>query len=56
MIGDDCLAFAQMKPLLKNAAKRGVEGERAAFKDDRRLEFQSLGQSADGLFGDGVKT
>ena len=40
----------------KNLHKGVVEGQRAALKRNRRLNGQTLGQAADGLFGHGMKS
>ena len=44
------------QPLGKNLHKGVVEGQRAALKRNRRLNGQTLGQAADGLFGHGMKS
>ena len=47
--------FLQIQPLRKHPHQRGVEGQRAALKDDGGHQLQPLGQAADGLLGDGVE-
>ena len=49
------IPFLQIQPLRKHPHQRGVEGQRAALKDDGGRQLQSLGQAADGLLGDGVE-
>ena len=45
----------QAKPFSKNIDQCRIEGQRTAFKNDGFLDIQSLCQTADGLFGNGVE-
>ena len=51
----DNVRLPKAQPLGKHPHQCGVEGERTAFKNDGGRQLQSLGESADGLFGNGVE-
>ena len=52
---DEHFLLLQLQPLGKYLHQHGIEGERAAFKHHRPGDLQPLGQSADGLLGNGVE-
>ena len=51
----DDILFGQMQPLRKNTHQRRMEGQGTALKGDRFFDIQSLCQTADRLFGDGME-
>ena len=55
MFRDEALVFFQVQTFRKDIDQLRVEGQRTAFKDDRRFDIESLCQSADRLFGDRVE-
>ena len=51
----DDILFPQVQPLREHPHQRGVEGQGAALENDGGRQLQPLGQTADGLLGDGVE-
>ena len=55
VLGDQDVLIRQAQPLGKHLDQGGVEGEGPALEGHGLFDLQSLGQTADGLLGDGVE-
>ena len=55
MLRTDNLLFPQPQPLGKHLYQCGVKGQGTALKNNGSRQLQSLGQSADGLLGNGME-
>ena len=56
MFRHDRLFVGDAETFLECTDERRVERQGTAFKNDGRLDFHALGETADGLLCDGVET